>query len=170
MKAKINKIVSSVALLAIAGNLAMAGGDIAPVEPAVVEPMVVETPISNGWEYSASLYMFAAGLSGESADGGDIDISFSDILDNLEFTYMGNFSMQKEKWGLQADLIYLAMGDSPKVDLGNGLTLSNVKVKSLIITPTVTYRVVESDTLSLDLLAGARYLDMEADLTISPFS
>lgn len=42
-----NKMISTVALLAIASNIVMAGGDIAPVEPVVPEvPEVVE---NNGW-------------------------------------------------------------------------------------------------------------------------
>lgn len=159
-----NKIVSSVALFAMAGNLVMAGGNIAPVEP-----VVVEETVSDEWKYSGSLYLWGAGMSGESATGGDIDISFSDIIDNLDFAYMGNIAAQKGKWGFQADLIYLAVGNKPNVDLGEGLTLSNVKVKAWIVTPTVTYRVMESDKLSLDLMAGARYLDMKADLTVSPY-
>lgn len=164
MKKKDKKMKSHIALLAIAGNILMAGGDIAPVEP-----VVVEEAVSDEWKYSGSLYLWGAGMSGESATGDDIDISFSDIIDNLDFAYMGNIAAQKGKWGFQADLIYLAVGNKPNVDLREGLTLSNVKVKAWIVTPTVTYRVMESDKLSLDLMAGARYLDMKADLTVSPY-
>lgn len=159
-----NKMISSVVLLAIAGNVLMAGGDIVPVEPVVPEVVV-----SDGWKYSASLYLWGSGLEGETANGADIDVSFSDIVDNFDFGYMGTFGAQKGKWGFLTDVIYLKVGDKPNTwQQGDGPTLTNIQVKTWVVTPMVTYRVKESDQLSLDLLAGARYLYMQPKLTISP--
>lgn len=154
------KMLSTVALLAITGNVLMAGGDIAPVEPVVPEVVVVDS-----WNYSAALYVFASGLEAEMANGAKIDMSFSDIMDNLDMTFMGNFSAQKGKWTFGSDFIYLKMGDKPNTPLppplGIGTTLTNVQIKSWIVTPTVAYRIMESEKLDLDVLAGARYLKME---------
>lgn len=151
-----NKILSTVALLAISGNVLMAGGDIAPVKPVV--PDVIA---SDSWEYSASVYMWIAGMGGETANGEEIDVDFSDILDNLEFTFMGTFGAQKGKWGLLADIIYMDLESDVNTPGGH---LTNVEMKSWIITPAVTYRVMESDGANLDILAGARYLYMKTSL------
>lgn len=154
-----NKMLSTVALLAIAGNVLMAGGDIAPVEPVVPEVVV-----SDSWNYSAAIYLWAAGVEGEAADGTDFDMSFSDILDDLDMTFMGNFFAQKGKWTFGSDVMYIKISDKPNTDLGGDNTLTKVQLKNWVITPTVAYRVMESEKLDLDVLAGARYLDMEATI------
>ena len=162
---KINKMLSTVALLVITGNVLMAGGDIAPVEPVVPEVVVADS-----WNYSAAIYVFASGIEGEMANGAEIDMSFSDIMDNLDMTFMGNFQAQKGKWTFGSDFIYLKIGDKPNTllppPLGIGTTLTNVQMKSWIVTPTVAYRVMESENLDLDVLAGARYLKMEPTIGI----
>ena len=55
-----NKMISSVSVLAMAGNVLMAGGDIAPVEPVI--PEVVELVENDKWNYYASVYLFAAAM------------------------------------------------------------------------------------------------------------
>lgn len=154
------RILNSVASLAIAGNVVMAGGDIAPVEPAVAVPEIV---VMDSWQYGAGIYVWGSGLEGETAQGIPIDMSFSDILDNLDMTFMGTFLAQKDKWTFGADVIYMKLGDKPNTPLpGPGsATLTNVQVKALIVTPIVAYKVMESETLDLNIVAGARYFKME---------
>lgn len=154
---------SHIALLAIAGNILMAGGDISPIEP--VAPAVV---VNESWNYYGSLYVFAAGIGGETADGQSFDTSFSNILDNLDMTYMGTIGMEKDKWALQTDLIYLKVGDKPNLPVDQQLVLTNIQLKNWIITPTVSYRIVETDQWNVNVLAGARYLYMDTEITISP--
>lgn len=152
----------SVAAVLAMSTLTMAGGDIAPVEPVVPEVVVSES-----WQYYATVYGWIAGMKGEAANGADFDIGFSDIVDNLDFTFMGNFGAQKGKWTLGADVIYMKIGDKPNAYLPPPLdaTLTNVQMKSWVITPTVAYRVMESEKLELDVLAGARYLYMKPKIT-----
>lgn len=159
-----NKIVSSVAILAIAGNVVMAGGDIAPVEPVVPEVVVTDS-----WKYGAGIYVWGASIEGEAANGAPIDMSFSDILDNLDMTFMGTFFAQKNKWTFGLDAIYLKIGDKPNTwQPGDGPTLTNIQLKSWIFTPTVAYRFMESEKLDLNIVAGARYFKMEPYIEISP--
>lgn len=123
------------------------------------------------WQFFAAPYMWAAGIGGETATGGDVDIDFGTIIENLDMTFMGSFGAQKGKWGFVTDVIYLDIEDDSDVPLlGPLLTLTNVQMKSWIVTPTVTYSVVQSDQWSLDLLAGARYLWLEVDLDINELS
>ena len=159
------KVKSSMALLAISGSLLMAGGDITPVETVVPEVVVSES-----WKYGAALYVYAAGIEGETANGIPIDVSFNDILDSLDMTFMGSFFAQKNKWTFGLDAIYVKVGDKPNTSLpGPGsATLTNFQLKSWIFTPTVAYRVMESEKLDLDIVGGVRYFKMEPYLEITP--
>ncbi len=127
-----------------------------------------EATQEDGWQFEVVPYMWVAAMGGESVTGGDIDIDFSDIIDNLDFTFMSTFAAKKGKWGFLVDIIYMNLQDDDNVTLGPTLTRSNVQMKSWVGTPTVTYRFMQSDRVSLDLLAGARYLYIKAGLEIDP--
>lgn len=155
---KMNKIVSSAALLAIAGNVLIAGGDIAPVEPVVPEVVV-----SDSWNYTASLYLWGSALGGTTVSGDDVDISFSDLVDKLDFGYMGNFGAKKGKWTFEADALYLKVSGELDAPLP---IIQRLKLTAWVVTPYAAYNVVESDQWNIDLLAGARYLYMKPKITL----
>lgn len=159
-----NKMLSSVALLAIASNVLMAGGDIAPVEPAVPEVVV-----NDSWKYTASINLWMAGIEATTIDGAQLDIGFSDILDNLDMTFMGTIGAEKGKWGLLTDIIYLNISDDVNVPIpGNpGLEVTSIEMKNWIVTPMVTYKVMESEQLGLNVLAGARYLYLKSPIDVN---
>lgn len=132
------------------------------------QPARSEEASGDNWEFSASAYMWGASIGGESAAGGDIDIDFSDLLDNMNFAFMGSFGANKGKWGFLTDVIYMDVEDDDNDVLGPGLTLSDVELKAWIVTPMVTYRVLQSDRVELNVLAGARYFYLKVELDIEP--
>ena len=154
-----NKVVGTVSSLAIVSSLLMAGGDIAPVEPEVVMPAVV---VNDSWNYTASLYLWGAAIGGTTSNGGDVDISFSDIIDNFDFGYMGNFGAKKGKWTFETDVLYLKVSGDPDAPL----PIENLQLRTWVVTPYVAYNIVESDQWDLDLLAGARYLYMKSEIRL----
>jgi opacity protein-like surface antigen len=134
-----------------------AGGNIAPVEPVVEEVEVVSE-----WNYSAAMYMWGAGINGKDAIiGNNIDISFSDILENLDMAFMGTFTAQKDNWGAFVDVVYMKLGN----EIAPATTF-NYKAK--IISPSILYKMVNNDKLDLNLLVGTRYLYMENTITGRP--
>ena len=132
-------------------------------------PAKAETTTDNDhWKFAGSAYLWAAGVEGTDAAGDEIDVSFSDILEDLDGGLMGIIAAQRGKWTLRADLIYLSIhqetsstanliGIPAKVDV-------DVKLKGFVSTFGVSYRVVDGDVGSLDLLAGARYFKLDLDL------
>jgi len=151
------KLKTFIASSLVLSSTLFAGGNITPIEPIVEDVEVVNT-----WNYSASMYMWAAGLDGKDAIlGNEIDISFSDILDNLDMAFMGTFTAQKGKWGGLVDIVYMKLGN----DIAPGL---HFNYKAKIIAPSLTYQLIESDELQLHLLIGARYLYMENSLSTLP--
>lgn len=163
------KITSSLVTLLALTQLTYAGGDIAPVEPVVTTPEVVQE-----WEFGAEIYLWGASINGTSGKGSPISIDFNDLLDNLRMGGMGAFSAQKDKWTLLADIIYLDVNDKNLGIVGpNGGQLDSIGMKSWVIQPIVSYAVYETDTDRFELLAGARYLYIDIPIgfngaTVSP--
>ncbi len=157
-----NKMQSSMALLAITGNMLMAGGDIVPVEP-----VVLEESVSDEWKFSASINGWMPDINIATAAGPTINLTLKDILENLNMTVMGTVGAQKGKWGFLTDVVYLNISKGTFVPATLPVALTNIKMKAWIVTPMATYRFMESENLSLDVLAGARYLYISSPVQIS---
>lgn len=122
----------------------------------------------DGWKFGGSAYLWAAGVEGTDAAGDELDVSFSDILEDLDGGLMGIIAAQKGRWTLIADILYLSIhqetsstanliGIPSKIDV-------DVKMKGYVSTFGVAYRVIDDDGTSLDLLAGARYFKLDLDV------
>ncbi len=132
----------------------------------IAQPVVAEEMSPDRWQFSANIYAWMPALKGQTTTGKDVDISFNDIVNNLDFTFMGGVAARKNKLSLMVDVIYMDLEDTSSSTLFSGnlinLSLTNVELKSWVVTPMVAYNVVQSDRLKLDLLAGARYFYLKA--------
>jgi len=81
----------------------------------VLSSSVAGAQDASRWKHQATLYFIGAGLDGNVTMKGlsvDVDMSLGDILENLDFGFMGAYRMQKDKWSLGTDIIYLGLGTS----------------------------------------------------------
>lgn len=129
-----------------------------------------DSEAADEWELGAELYMWGADLTGSTPTGSPVLIPFEDILDNLELAFMGTFAARKDRWGFLMDVIYMDISDDQGFSLANGTITgkSTVDMDALIITPLVTYKVVEDDRYTVSLGLGARYIDTNIKLTFDP--
>ena len=122
------------------------------------------------WVYGAEVYMWGAGVGGETTSGSDVDIDFDDLFKDLQLGFMGSLAASKGQWTLFGDFIYLDVEDDTKGTvniLGEPVpTKVDVELKGFITTLGGAYRVLETDSTRLNLLAGARYLWLKADLDV----
>ena len=131
---------------------------------------------SDRWEYDATIYLWGAGIDATTQTGGDIDMSFSDILKDLDMTFMGGFGAHKGKWSLLADAIYmdLSQSDSGKETipvLDGAITITktvdtDVGMKAWITTFGAGYNVVDNERATLDIVGGARYFYLDLDIKL----
>jgi hypothetical protein len=123
---------------------------------------------SDQWEFGGELYLWGAGIKGETTTGDDIDISFTDIIDNLDMGFMGTLTASKNRWSLIADAVYTNFTLDTKGTaniIGYPIkTKVEVEKKGFTTTLAAGYSIFETDTTTLQLLAGARYLYIEIDL------
>lgn len=131
---------------------------------------------SKSWQFGLSIYGWFPNVAGQTSftpPGGssEFGIDIDDILDNLEFALMGTFDVRKGRWGILTDVLYMDAGDSKTgtreltigrralpVDASANVDLD---LKSWIWTLTGYYRALEKTGLTLDVVGGFRYLDVE---------
>jgi hypothetical protein len=74
-----------------------------------------EEPVdSDSWEFQLAPYLWAISASGNITVKGieaDMDLSFSDIWDELNFAFMLAYEARKGRWGLWGETIYANLGD-----------------------------------------------------------
>ncbi len=119
-------------------------------------PPAVAQSGSDGWEFTIVPYLVAAGMDGSITVKGieaDVDVPFSDIIDNLDFAAMVHFDMRNERWVLSSDIFYVDLEGSNDLALGS----ATVSVQQTLFEVAGGYRISPAFTL----LAGARWVDLE---------
>jgi len=134
------------------------------------------------WQFSASLNGFVPAIDGKVNYAGDtrssdIHVSMHDVLSNLKMTFQGSLDVHNGRWGIFNDVFYGFIGGvksrTRDFSLGNiDLPVStttdlNLGVKATFWTVAGEYRVVSDPAWTVDLLAGARLLDVKTTLGFS---
>jgi opacity protein-like surface antigen len=145
-------------LLATSLPTAAIAADIAPPEP------------SSDWRFTASAYMWATGLSGTAGVFGlppqDVDISFADIWEKLDFAVMALGEARNGPYVLAMDVTYSKLSADPETPYGILARSIDVTVTSWMVTGAAGYAVVDTDTVGVDLFAGARLWSVENDFEL----
>lgn len=122
----------------------------------------------SGWDFRGFIYLWGASIGGESTTGQSIDVSFGDIVENLDFGIMGSLEARRNKWAVFGDAIYLAISDSGTAPVGPGFPASaDVEVEGFIFTTGVGYDVVATESSRLNGFAGLRYSDLTTDVNLT---
>ncbi len=131
------------------------------------------------WQWAATVYLWLPSIGGETSfppdgDGPSIDVSGDAILDSLELTFMGAFEGRRGPWGLATDVVYIDLGGSKKAtrDFGIGgieipATVNadlSLDMTGWLWTLMGSHAVIQREDFSIDVLAGARMLDLQEDL------
>ena len=121
---------------------------------------ITDDPSSAAVNHRLSLYLWGAGMKGNMGNAvgsAPVDLSFEDILDNLESGIMFNYRLHSGKWAFNLDYIYLNV--SPASDVPP----SSVDLKQSIAELSAGYAI----NPNLELLAGIRYVDIDMNATIN---
>jgi opacity protein-like surface antigen len=124
------------------------------------------------WEHRITPYGFFAGLDGSQTIGtrlgpitADLDLSISDVLDNLELAGMLRYRGQKERWVVMTDAIYMDLEAKKKKGSQGGLIAVDAKIqaKQLALEADLGYEVADG----IVVYTGWRYNDIDQDLTVT---
>jgi opacity protein-like surface antigen len=131
---------------------------------------------SGEWKFEFTPYLWGAALKGDTEAGRlprtSVDMSFSDILDVLDFALMGAFEARKGRIGLYVDAVYMKVSDSATArrtgpgPIGATLTATaDVKLEQTMLAFAGMYRLADGST-PVDVFAGVRYTDIDVDANI----
>jgi len=142
----------------------------------------VAAAVPDTWQFAASLYGWYASIGGTLnfpvvGASTDINIDANTLVHNLNMLAMGAFDVHRGPWGGFVDVVYMNVGGGKSntrdfaiggAGIPAGTTADlHLGMKSWIWTIAGEYRAVSDPALMLDLLAGARYLDLTNSLNWS---
>jgi len=91
----------------------------------------------------------------------EVDLSFSDILDNLEIGFMGTYRGTRDRFSLTVDSIYMDLGATERSR--GGSLRAEIDMEQLALAAAAGYKVSER----FELLGGLRYVDLSADVAVT---
>lgn len=123
------------------------------------------TALAESWQQTVTVYLVGASMSGEADIGSvtaDVDVSFGDILDNLEFGAMLAYRAERGPWALNGDLIFLSL-EQTKTGIGPaGNLAAKVEGDQLMVELDLGRALTER----LEAYVGLRYWQVDADITV----
>ena len=125
--------------------------------------------------FGLTSYAWLAGVSGDVGVGGlppaEIDVKFEDIFNNIDWwppPIMLAGEVRYDRFALLGDIIYLGLaGDGTAPGPGPVTVTAEGEFKAMIMTLGGSYRVVQGETVDLDLLAGGRLWMMDTTMTLT---
>ena len=136
-------------------------------------------PDTGEWRFAVAPYAWGAGIQGDvglfGLDPVDIDMPFSDILQDLKFAGMGVVEAHNGTWGVFGDLIYTSLGVDESITRvvsvneqppAEARLNASVDVQEFVGTLMGEWRAVDSDQMTLDLMAGARLWHVNNDISL----
>jgi hypothetical protein len=148
--------------------------------PSIAAAQAQQAPWQAGkWQYAGSLYAWFPTIGGSSkypvdSGGSSVNVNTDKLIDAIDGFFMGSLEAHNGRWGAFTDLMYLDLNGSKSgsrdFSIGNiGLPATtsanlNLDLKGWIWTTAGEYRVKSDPNFKLDLIAGARLLDLEQTL------
>jgi hypothetical protein len=125
----------------------------------------------SGWEMRFTPYLWGSGLSGTVSTiaglpDAEVDSSFSDILENLDFGLMGVFSARKDNYGIFGDVMYVNLGAGGETP-GGLFGGTSADIRNVVVTLGGDYVLTKSASSEVRVGAGLRYWDVNVDLDLS---
>jgi hypothetical protein len=146
---------------------------------AALVPVNAAAQTDGQWKWDGAIYVYLPTVGGKTTfpqptAGSDVSIDSSKIMDSLKGAFMGSLGAHNGQWVVFTDLMYLDLGNSKsatrdikvgRVELPLGASAdAKFDLTGTIWTLGGSYRVVSKPEATMDLLAGARMLNLKQSL------
>jgi len=159
-----------VVLIAISGISSSYAGEPVVVAEAEKNPVPVELSGTSEWNYTFRPYLWAASLQGDVGAQGltvPVDLSFDEIVKNLDGGFALYTDINRGKWTAAIDFQYLKLSSGIDDFPFPLFSATGVEVEQLIGSATLFYRVLEWDRGFLEVGAGARVVGLKNSVNLS---
>ena len=140
---------------------------------ATFTPAVAEA--AGDWQFAVTPYLWAAGIDGTATVGShetDVDKTFDEIIDDLEFAFMINLQARTGRFGLYTDVTFLGLGDNAEVTNAAGVPVLGVEtsIDSWIVDFGASWAAARWGEAAqgkggvFDLFLGGRYWNVDTEL------
>ena len=121
---------------------------------------VGQPPNESGWTFVAAPYAWASGIEGTAGIFGlppqHIDLSFSDVLENLDMAFMGLGEARRGPVSIGMDIVYAKLGTTVDTPFGIAADHIDVTAKTFMGTAYAGYSLFDNGSARFDAIAGAR--------------
>jgi opacity protein-like surface antigen len=144
---------------------------------ALAVPAAAQTAVrseSDTWQFEVTPYLFGSALSGTTGVGGvtaDVDMSFGDIVENLDSGFMAMFEARKGPWGFGFDGVYFKLKDQKTSSwqgpggIGSATGDLEATMTEQIYQLAAMYRLSDA-AIKIDAIGAARYTRLDTDLDL----
>ena len=130
-----------------------------------------KSTINSNWVYSVTPFLWITGQKGKvatlpPAEPADLDVSFSDIIDNMDLSLMGFFEARKGRFGLFSEIFYVGIStdaDTP----GRFYSGADYEQDLWGVSFGASYAVSQNDQHVLDAVILARFWDLNNELKLN---
>ena len=126
---------------------------------------------TDDWSFIITPYVWAASVDGRvdafpRAPTADVDVSFKEIFQHLDLAGMVYAEARYQRFAGYTDMVYVSVGDD--ADTPFGILFDNIDAEVDIFVGTFggSYRAIETEHASLDLLAGARVWSVDTEVKL----
>jgi hypothetical protein len=115
------------------------------------------------WKHEFAPYLWGSAMDGTVGVGGitaDASLSFSDIVDNLEFGFMGTYRGTNGPYSITVDAMYMGLGMTQKGP--GGALKADIDMDQAGLEADFGYALGDR----LTVLAGLRYVDLQTQIVV----
>jgi hypothetical protein len=136
-------------------------------EPAAVDASdgagtaAASTAPESDWHFTVSPYLWFAGVHGTVAGPNGQEVGFSasptDMLSHFRFGLMGVVEPRYKRIVMPLDIMWMRLGSNRALPNTPGQGVANLRATQFILTQKLGYRLIDSEKVKIDALAGFRY-------------
>ena len=124
---------------------------------------------SDGFHLDVSPYIWFSGVHGTTGVEGheaSVHVSFGDITNYLNFGFMGVVEPRYNRFLFPVDFMWIKLTDKKAFQFDSGATTAKAEFKQTVFTPSVGYRLANTQKIKVDALLGVRYWHLNSSLSI----